>query len=332
MPASFTAQPVVPDEDLPAVLELLAAASLSEYGVPEIDERMLREAWNLPSHDLVRDSRFVLDADGRPAGLAEYYDGEAEHVAPFLVTRIRPDLTDGPMADALLGWATARARQNLPLAVPDARVAMHTGVASVNEGVIRMLERNGWRRERVNWTMEIDLRAAPLLEPAWPEGIAARSADFETDLPAIHAAESDAFSDHYGYLPQPYEEWLHFRTRFLRPEPDLWLLAMDGTEIAGMALCASQRVGQPDLGWVSTLGVRRPWRKRGLGLALLRHAFGELSKRGKPRAGLGVDSQSLTGATRLYEKAGMRVVREHYEYELLIRDGRDLRPTSLDAG
>ena len=88
--------------------------------------------------------------------------------------------------------------------------------------------------------------------------------------------------------------------------------------------------GQPDLGWVSSLGVRRPWRRRGLALAILLHAFHELAARGKPRVGLGVDSQSLTGATRLYEKAGMHVVRESYEYERVIRDGIDLRTTTLD--
>jgi ribosomal protein S18 acetylase RimI-like enzyme len=77
--------------------------------------------------------------------------------------------------------------------------------------------------------------------------------------------------------------------------------------------------------------VRRPWRRRGIALALLHHAFRELAARGKPRAGLGVDSESLTGATRLYERAGMRVVREGYEYERVVRDGRELRTVSLGA-
>jgi mycothiol synthase len=140
----------------------------------------------------------------------------------------------------------------------------------------------------------------------------------------------DSFSDHYGYVPQPFEQWFHFRTRFFKAEPELWILAMDGEKIAGMALCSSQRPGQPDLGWISTLGVRRAWRRRGLALAILHHAFQLLAARGIARAGLGVDAQSLTGATRLYEKAGMRVVREHLEYELLVRDGRDLRTLSLE--
>jgi ribosomal protein S18 acetylase RimI-like enzyme len=238
-------------------------------------------------------------------------------------------VADGPLPDALLSWLAERGHENLPLAEPTARVAMTTGVASVNGDMIAALERNGWVRDRVMWTMEIGLAATDLPAPAWPAGITVRTADLEADAPQIHAAEADAFSDHYGYLPQSYERWLQFRTGLMRPEPDLWFLAMDGGQIAGIALCSSERIGEPDLGWISTLGVRRGWRQRGLGLAILRHALRELAARGKPRAGLGVDSQSLTGATRLYEKAGMRVVREHHEYELLLRDGRDLRTTAL---
>lgn len=41
-------------------------------------------------------------------------------------------------------------------------------------------------------------------------------------------------------------------------------------------------------------------------MALLHTAFAEIHRRGIPRVELGVDSESPTGATRLYERAGMR--------------------------
>jgi ribosomal protein S18 acetylase RimI-like enzyme len=332
LPAGFSARTVRPDDDTPALLALANAAAVAEYGVADVTERMIRESYNLPSFDVERDSFLVHDAAGGAAALAEFYDGEELHVAPYLFVRVRPDLLDGPLPDAVLGWGAARAPQNLPLAPAGARVALRTDAASVNAGMIAALERNGWRHERTNHTMEIDLAAAaPLPEPAWPPGISVRAADLERDARAIHATESDAFSDHYGYVPQPFEEWWHFRTRFFTAEPELWVLAMAGDEIAGMALCSSQRAGQPDLGWISTLGVRRAYRRKGLALAILHHAFRLLAGRDKRRAGLGVDSESLTGATRLYEKAGMHVVRASYDYELVIREGRDLRTTAIDG-
>ncbi len=329
LPAGSTARPVNPKSDLRGVFEVSSAAAIAEYGVPDVSEEMIARAWSLPSLDLDRDGWLVSDASGRTVGFAIFLDNQEEHVALRIIFRVHPDLAGGSVSDVLLAWAAARARENLPLAPPDARVALTTGVASVNEEAIAALERNGWSRDRVNWEMEIDLTAAELPAPNWPEGITLRTADLAADAPAVHAAESDAFSDHYGYLPQPYDGWLHFRTRVMRAEPDLWFLAMDGDEIAGLALCSSERPGESEHGWVSSLGVRRQWRQRGLGLAILRHAFREIAARGKPRAGLGVDSQSLTGATRLYEKAGMRLVRQHFDYELLLREGRDLRTTHL---
>jgi hypothetical protein len=47
--------------------------------------------------------------------------------------------------------------------------------------------------------------------------------------------------------------------------------------------------------------------------------------------GLGVDADSLTGATRLYEKAGMHVVRELATYEKELRAGEELARQSVEG-
>jgi ribosomal protein S18 acetylase RimI-like enzyme len=106
---------------------------------------------------------------------------------------------------------------------------------------------------------------------------------------------------------------------------------MDGEEIAG--ICISRKYGDEgmDTGHVSVLGVKRPWRRKGLGLALLQHAFGEFFRRGKYKVELGVDAQSLTGATDLYIKAGMYVLRQRDMYEKELRPGIDVSVTSLES-
>jgi ribosomal protein S18 acetylase RimI-like enzyme len=86
----------------------------------------------------------------------------------------------------------------------------------------------------------------------------------------------------------------------------------------------------PEKGWVDDLGVRRAWRRRGLALALLQHSFREFYKRGTRKVGLGVDASSLTGATRLYEKAGMHVARQFNSYFKVLRDGEELMTQSLE--
>ena len=103
---------------------------------------------------------------------------------------------------------------------------------------------------------------------------------------------------------------------------------MDGEEIAGLCLCRPETVEDSEKAHVDNLAVRRPWRKQGLGRALLLHAFGEIYKRGQKRVDLGVDATNLTGATRLYEKAGMRKTHTYETYEKALRDKKQsgLRP------
>jgi mycothiol synthase len=110
-------------------------------------------------------------------------------------------------------------------------------------------------------------------------------------------------------IEDTFDEWRHWTTKRDNFEPTLWFLALDGEDIAGFSLCRQDDT-DPSAGYVAMLGVRRPWRRRGLGEALLLHAFAAFRARGYTRATLGVDASSPTGATRLYERAGMRVYRD----------------------
>jgi GNAT superfamily N-acetyltransferase len=165
-------------------------------------------------------------------------------------------------------------------------------------------------------------------QPSFPPGITIRTMSGEEELRDLVFAVEDAFRDHWGFVEQPfeqeYERWLHFIRHEEDHDPSLWFLAVDGDEIAGASLCNPKSNLDPDMGWVSTLGVRRPWRRQGLGLALLHHSFEEFYRRGKNRVGLGVDAGSLTGATRLYERAGMSAIREFNILEKVLRPGRDI--------
>jgi GNAT superfamily N-acetyltransferase len=104
---------------------------------------------------------------------------------------------------------------------------------------------------------------------------------------------------------------------------------MSGDEVAGIALCRD--FPEMDQGWIDTVGVRRPWRRTGVALALLHHAFADFDRRGRRTAGLGVDAQSLTGATRVYEKAGMHAKFRFALYSRTLRDGIDVTTQELQV-
>jgi mycothiol synthase len=164
----------------------------------------------------------------------------------------------------------------------------------------------GYEPLRRFWRMQIQMGEDPPPGPVWPDGVSVRTFDLERDAAATYEAVEEAFADHWGHVRATFDDWMK-RTEGDTFDPALWWLAVAGDEIVGTALCSTYL----DLGWVGTLGVRRAWRGRGLGEALLRHAFVEFHRRGRRRVALGVDSESLTGATRLYERAGMSVAREH---------------------
>jgi mycothiol synthase len=131
----------------------------------------------------------------------------------------------------------------------------------------------------------------------------------------VHAVIEEAFADHWGYVPRSFEDWEQSVLHSDGFDPTLTFMAFDGNEVAGVAVSRHR-----DIAWVGSLAVRRAWRQRGLGLALLLQAFNEFYQRGDRAVGLGVDAQSLTGATRLYEKAGMHVARQYDTYEKVLRN------------
>jgi ribosomal protein S18 acetylase RimI-like enzyme len=132
------------------------------------------------------------------------------------------------------------------------------------------------------------------------------------DARDFHAVLNEAFEEEWNWVPKPFDRWYEHRVESPDFDPTVWWIVRDGDEIAGVLRGEPQRF---DTGWVGALGVRKKWRKRGLGLALLQHAFAEFHRRGETKVGLGVDAQNPTGATRLYERAGMHVAYEAVAFQ-----------------
>jgi len=167
----------------------------------------------------------------------------------------------------------------------------------------------GYRLWRSSYTMEIALDEAPPVVPPPPLGTDVRSYDAARDDAAVRDALNESFAEDPFWRDVTQGAFRQFYVGARGFDPSLWLLAWDGDELAGLALAYGERVGDPSLGWVGTLGVRPRWRRRGLGEMLLRGAFRELHARRLRRVGLGVDTENVTGALRLYERAGMRPIR-----------------------
>jgi len=275
--------------------DAVAALFLASFGEGRrLDAEEIR-AW-LRNAEIDADWFRVLEVDGRVAGYGDIY------VEPEV---IQLDVAAPGHWDVFFDWAESEARSR---GVARVRAYFEAGHA-----LEELVAARGYRYFRTSYTMEIELDEP--LPVALPDGIELRTYREEDDA-VLRAALNDAFSaDPFWHEVTP----SNFREFYLSArgqDPSLWLLAWDDAELAGFSLNYPERFGNEDLGWVGTLGVRAPWRRRGLGGALLRLSFNGLYDRGRRRVGLGVDAQNVTGALRVYEGAGMHRVRQNDNWEL----------------
>ena len=287
-----------------------------------------RNIFSTPGFDMESSLRVVESPQGQILGSMLVMDLGSPPVHPRAYGCVSPDYEKQGIGTFLIHWAEERSGRAVERVPDGARVSMYLQCSSTHEQTRRLFEKLGFDAIRYSWFMVIDLEGKTP-EPEWPEGVHLSTYKEKPDLEIVHRAIDEAFQDHWGHVASEDEEERLERFRYSIEndetfDPELFFLAMDGDEIAGAAFCSPRFGGDPDTGIVETLAVRRPWRRKGIGLALLHHAFGEFYKRGHKHVGLGVDTQNLSGATRLYEKAGMHIATEFTFYEKELREGEEL--------
>jgi mycothiol synthase len=327
LPENFTARPATMD-DVEAAVELVNACSAEQIGRPEWRADQFRRDWQSPNLDPQADLHLAHAPDGTLVGYAGVWDSEP-HVRIYGWGNVHPECRGRGIGTYLAEWVEGRARQSIPRAPSGARVALVQQWLSIDAAAQELLLGQGYQVVRHAFRMVIEMSEPPP-EPVVPEGLTIRSFVPKREGRALIRAVRDSFQDHWGYVEHPfeeeYQEWVHWMEGNPDYDPSLWFVGVDEAagEIAGMSLCSPKTVEDPRMGWVDTLGVRRRWRRQGLALALLHHTFGQFYRRGTRKVGLGVDAQSLTGATHLYEKAGMHVDRQFVVYEKELRPGEEL--------
>ena len=291
--------------DLDLLTDLVNRDADELYGEREETPESMALWLTGPGLDPATDIRIAL-VGGEVRG---YVDIDADPDPTYWVDLRVPPSEVANVREALMDWAETQAAER-GAGKADALLRFYT--ASVDAPTNQELEARGYRLIRHSYRMRIDFGDDPP-QPNWPEGISVRTAT-AGDARTAYETQLETFEDSWEFNPSPYDEWAHWMTSYEGFDPSLWFIAEAKGEVAGVSLC---RVHEADenLGWVRVLGVRRPWRRRGLGRALLLHSFHEFRRRGISAVGLGVDAESLTGANRLYETAGMRVVRHSGVYE-----------------
>ena len=298
LPAGYELRAPTPD-DLEPVAAVLAADDLDDAGQVVLDAGFLSEQWDRVGFDLATDAWAVVDDAGAIVGYGQVMREEPDVVESWAV--VHPEYRGRGIGSSLLDRIEERAPQLLP-GLPSLR--FRHAINGGDRAAAAMLQARGLRRVRHFWHMQIELTGRVDPGPS-PEGIDITGMQSPDDLAAIHAVLDEAFADHWDHHSEPFDRWAEEMTQSPSFDPTLWLLARKDGELVG-ALTA---IVLGDRGWVSLLGVRAPSRGRGIAAALLRHSFAAFAARGVRRLVLAVDAENPTGATALYERAGMRVVK-----------------------
>lgn len=261
------------------------------------------------NYDPERDVRVAL-VDGQRAGFARV---ESRHRLPGQIAH-RVDLwafTDWRrrgVGSALLAWAEERGRE-----IKEAGSMGSAGEPHVISGAVEMRHAAGvafagargylWTRYAFEMRRPLDV---PIPDMPLPPGIELRPVR-EQDHRRIFDANNEAFLDHWEAAERTDDD---FRLLFSEPALDtsIWAVAWAGDEVAG----ASINWIDPDenerlalsIGWLGQVSVRRPWRRRGVGAAIIAESLRTFRGRGMTEARLGVDAENPTGALALYERLG----------------------------
>jgi mycothiol synthase len=331
LPAGYMSRSATLD-DVSATTAMFNAWARHVIGVDDFTENSVRVMWTAPQVDLAEDTRLIVAPDGQVAAYGALWGLFEPYTQVNTFVRIHPDHQQRGLEAALLDWAEEHARRvAFAKAADGTRICLRDYRPTQDTLGRAVFEQAGFTTVRYMHRMRIDLNgAAP--SPVWPDGITVRSFVPGQDEAAVIEVQQAVFRDHWGYVAPTVEEGLKMLRHWMTDpdfDPALWLLVMAGERLVGISLNATYLDEDPDMGWVSTLGVLREYRKRGIARALLLHAFGQFQQRGRKRVGLGVDTQNLTGALRLYEGVGMHVYRTTHIFEKELRPGVELSTRSL---
>jgi mycothiol synthase len=305
------------DEDYAVIVEIInvydAANQTGEIVTLEWLTNFYRTAFNFdPRRDVL-----LAEIDGRPIAYGRRWYRQLDDGTRLYGTVgcILPEWARRGIGRAMLHYSEARARE-IAVTHPDTGPRYYQSAAADSEvAADALLISEGYQITRnFHQMVRPDLDNIPDLP--LPAGLEMRPVTSD-HYRAVADAMNEAMRDHWGHSEATEEE---FQRLIHGPhfQPELWQVAWAGDEVAGGVWTYIDHEENAHFkrlrGWTDPIGVRRPWRKQGLASALIARSLRTLKEHGMTEAALGVDTENLSGALRVYEQLGFRAVKRFASY------------------
>ncbi|MFA5594623.1 MAG: GNAT family N-acetyltransferase [Trueperaceae bacterium] len=302
LPPGYSARPATL-ADAAAVAAVIAADQAQHMGKGETTAAHVLADWG--GADLAEESLVIEDPAGRVVAAADFVLSRAELVLAY--GYVHPEFTGRGIGTCLISFFEGKAAR---LSATPARVRHY--LPERNGPAAALLTTNGYQLVRAVLRMEREL-AEPPPAPAWPADVSVRAYRGEVDEPTVYEAFELGSTGMWGRPGNDLKQWT---ARAFTYDPTLFRIAQSSGSIVGLAISEVPAPDDPAAnGHVQSLRVVPEWRRRGLGGALLADALWLLHGRGARSVHLTVDSESPSGAPRLYLAAGMRVTARYLVYE-----------------
>lgn len=295
-------------DDAQAVCDLVAACDTEDLGAPDVVLDDILDMWS--RFDLENNVWVVEDTDSALLGYAFLEEDSDEKL--FSYGCVLPAARGRGVGSALVAVLQARAAQLRSESGVTKR--LQSMVPTLCEDAVQLFEAQGFTPVRYFKRMAIQLNAEPAAAIT-PDSFTIKPFVKGRDEQAVYEAYIESFADHWDFAAPPFEKWVE-KTQLPTFDERWWLIARNSSgDVAGFALGRMRE----DLLFIEQIGVRRPFRGRGLALTLLQSMFEESYRAGQPHISLGVDTANPSNAYRLYEKAGMKPDYEISIYEKVLQ-------------
>lgn len=306
-------------DDVPEILKLVHASDIASVGEPDFTAEEVREMLTAPNTDPARDCWVALDADGAIVGWAYPHNATGE-ARDFIEVYVWPE-RGVPALRPLLALMLERVAERAAEFGHDP-YTVRAGAIPTEKPWIDRLTDAGFTFLKQHARMTLPLDGVPPTPPEPPAGVTIRTVnpDDDAEMRRFHATIEEAFRDS-DHRATSYETWREQLAGESSVAFDEWLIGEVDGEWAGVL--QSSDVGlEENGGWVKALATLRAYRRRGVGGALLRHAFAIYAAKGRKEAGLGVDLANPTEAARLYRSVGMHPLYEANIYQRTVAAAR----------
>jgi mycothiol synthase len=304
--------------DEPIWVEVLNAA-YREYEAwwraTTAEEMLLEE--KRPNFDL--EGRFIAEFDGKPVGIVHaHVDKLRKEKKGFIntfcvVPEFRGCGVEEELAELAINELSKREMD-----------VIEAWADFERNDRIQLLDKLGFKLVRRWSDMEIDLSDIPHnIEENKHVTLRLLQKSVEEDVNMLNWLGNECFKEQFDYRPSTIEETRY--SLYNNPkwkEQEYFFAVQNRKNVGYTGVGIDEKYNTKKnvkSGFILTIGVLKPHRRKGIGTKLILQALESLKAKGMAKAMLDVDDLNPTKAIKLYSKVGFKVVKKYmiYEKELL---------------